>query len=254
MNLVARRTPERAASLGYTLRLHSPNPDSPTRGQPMTTTDTTTVPALPAHAQLIQMAGAAWMAAALYAAAKLGIADHLAAGREAQPNWPPRPEHTRRRCTASCGPWRGLGILTEAGAAVRAHAARRGAEDRRARLGAIDDARVLRTADLAKLGGDRLFARDRQDRRSRRSGACRLFDYLARDPEEASHFSEAMVGFHGAEPPTVAEAYDFSGSADRRRRRRRDGQHAGRDPVATTPSPRRAVRSAARRARRAGVA
>jgi hypothetical protein len=37
------------------------------------------------------------------------------------------------------------------------------------------------------------------------------FDYLAQHPEEASYFSEAMVGFHGAEPPTVAEAYDFSG-------------------------------------------
>ena len=30
-------------------------------------------------------------------------------------------------------------------------------------------------------------------------------------PEEASLFSEAMVGFHGAEPPAVAAAYDFSG-------------------------------------------
>ena len=37
-----------------------------------------------------------------------------------------------------------------------------------------------------------------------------VFDYLAQHPEEASHFSEAMVGFHGAEPPAVAEAYDFS--------------------------------------------
>ena len=36
-----------------------------------------------------------------------------------------------------------------------------------------------------------------------------LFDYLAQHPEEASHFSEAMVGFHGAEPPAVAAAYDF---------------------------------------------
>ena len=37
-----------------------------------------------------------------------------------------------------------------------------------------------------------------------------VFDYLAQHPEEASHFSEAMVGFHRAEPPAVAEAYDFS--------------------------------------------
>ena len=38
-----------------------------------------------------------------------------------------------------------------------------------------------------------------------------LFDYLGQHPEAASHFSGAMVGFHGSEPPTVAEAYDFSG-------------------------------------------
>jgi hypothetical protein len=37
-----------------------------------------------------------------------------------------------------------------------------------------------------------------------------IFDYLAQHPDEASHFSNAMVGFHGSEPPTVAEAYDFS--------------------------------------------
>jgi hypothetical protein len=38
-----------------------------------------------------------------------------------------------------------------------------------------------------------------------------LFDWLAKHPEEASLFSETMVSFHGAEPPAVAEAYDFSG-------------------------------------------
>jgi hypothetical protein len=37
-----------------------------------------------------------------------------------------------------------------------------------------------------------------------------LFEYIGRDPALASHFSGAMVGFHGAEPPAVAAAYDFS--------------------------------------------
>ena len=37
-----------------------------------------------------------------------------------------------------------------------------------------------------------------------------LFDYLAQHPEDALVFSEAMVGFHGDEPPAVAAAYDFS--------------------------------------------
>jgi hypothetical protein len=38
-----------------------------------------------------------------------------------------------------------------------------------------------------------------------------LFEYLAQRPQDASLFSETMVGFHGAEPPAVAAAYDFSG-------------------------------------------
>jgi SAM-dependent methyltransferase len=38
-----------------------------------------------------------------------------------------------------------------------------------------------------------------------------LFEYLRQHPADASYFSEAMVGFHGAEPPAVAAAYDFSG-------------------------------------------
>jgi SAM-dependent methyltransferase len=37
-----------------------------------------------------------------------------------------------------------------------------------------------------------------------------FFDYLAQHPEDASIFSGAMVGIHGAEPPAVAAAYDFS--------------------------------------------
>src|SRR5262245_18750360 len=38
------------------------------------------VPALPPHAQLIQMFAGGWVAPALFAAAKLGLADHLADG------------------------------------------------------------------------------------------------------------------------------------------------------------------------------
>jgi hypothetical protein len=37
-----------------------------------------------------------------------------------------------------------------------------------------------------------------------------IFDYLAQHAEDASLFSETMVGFHGAEPPAVAAAYNFS--------------------------------------------
>lgn len=38
-----------------------------------------------------------------------------------------------------------------------------------------------------------------------------LFQYLQHNPGMAQLFSETMVGFHGREPPAVAEAYDFAG-------------------------------------------
>jgi hypothetical protein len=42
-------------------------------------------------------------------------------------------------------------------------------------------------------------------------GMLPMFDRLAKSPRDASLFSETMIGFHGAEPATVAAAYDFSG-------------------------------------------
>ena len=38
------------------------------------------MPSLPPHAQLIQMVAASWVSAIVYAAARLALADHLAAG------------------------------------------------------------------------------------------------------------------------------------------------------------------------------
>ena len=37
------------------------------------------------------------------------------------------------------------------------------------------------------------------------------FDCFAQHPDAAWRFSEAVVGFHGSEPATVAQACDFSG-------------------------------------------
>jgi hypothetical protein len=38
-----------------------------------------------------------------------------------------------------------------------------------------------------------------------------LFDYLEQHPEEGAAFNRMMLAAHGAEPPAVVEAYDFSG-------------------------------------------
>ncbi len=81
-----------------------------------------------------------------------------------------------------------------------------------------------------------------------------LFDYLAQNPQEAAQFSEAMVGIHGAEPPAVAAAYDFSAVRLNRRRRRRHRQHAGPYSRPLPAAQRHPVRSSARRHRSAGPA
>lgn len=167
--------------------------------------------ALPPHAQLIQMGTASWVSGVVYAAAKLGLADHLAtrpmsAVELAGTTGTHAPSlHRLMRTLAS------LGILTEQDAQRFAltplgEALKTGAPgSARATLIAFCGPwfwrgweEILYSVETGKTGFDKAFGMP-------------IFEYLAQHPEEASRFSEAMVGFHGAEPPAVAAAYDFSG-------------------------------------------
>ncbi len=168
--------------------------------------------ALPPHAQLIQMGTASWISAVVYAAAKLGIADHLAAG--------PRSAVELAGTTRTHAPslyrlmrtLAGLGILTERDGQRFAltplgEALKGGAPgSARATLMAFCGPafwhsweEILYSLETGKTGFEKAWGMP-------------VFEYLAQHPEEASYFSEAMVGFHGAEPPAVARAYDFSGA------------------------------------------
>lgn len=166
--------------------------------------------ALPPHAQLIQMASAYWISRLVYAAAKLGLADHLAAGprsaaelagltRTHAPSL-----HRLMRALAS------LGVLTERDAQRFALTPLGEA----LKAGAPGSAR----ATLLTFGSPGFAAAFEQIMHSLETGntgfekamGMPFFDYLGQHPDEASLFSETMVGFHGAEPAAVAEAYDFS--------------------------------------------
>ena len=68
--------------------------------------------------------------------------------------------------------------------------------------------------------------------------ACPFSTGWRKNPEEASLFSETMIGFHGAEPAAVAAAYDFSGVDDDRGRRRSDRPSAGHDSWPAIPDSR----------------
>jgi hypothetical protein len=165
----------------------------------------------PAHAQLIQMGMASLVSATVYAAAKLGIADHLATGpKSAAELSGPTGTHapSLHRLLRSLA---GLGILAER-------------EEQRFALTPLGEA--LRRgapgsahASLLTLCGPLLWNSLGEFTYSLETGkpsfdkafGMPVFEYLAQHPEEASAFSETMVGFHGAEPPAVAKAYDFSG-------------------------------------------
>jgi O-methyltransferase domain/Dimerisation domain len=167
-------------------------------------------PSVPPHAQLIQMMAASWVSATVYTAARLAIADHLAAGpRSAAELAADTGTHTPSlhrlmRTLAS------LGILTEK-------------EEQRFALTPLGEA--LKTgapgcarSTLLAFGGQAFWRSWEGMVHSVQTGetgfeqvnGMPVFDYLANHPDQAAHFSEAMVGFHGAEPPAVAAAYDFS--------------------------------------------
>src|SRR5689334_24933009 len=70
-------------------------------------------PALPPHAQLIQMCAGGWVAAAVYAAAKLGIADHLADGARSAVELAPATRTHAPSLHRFMRTLAGFGILTE---------------------------------------------------------------------------------------------------------------------------------------------
>jgi hypothetical protein len=166
--------------------------------------------ALPPHAQLIQMGTASWVSALVYAAAKVGIADHLSNGPKSAAevagslHLHPQTLHRFMRTLA------GLGILTEQDGQRFAltplgHALKTGAP------GAA-------RATLLSFGGPTFWRTWEHVRYSLETGKSAfnltwgkpIFEYFGEHPDEGALFSEAMVGFHGLEPPAVAQAYDFS--------------------------------------------
>jgi hypothetical protein len=165
----------------------------------------------PPHAQLIQIGTAFWGSQMLLVAAQLDVADRLAGGARtsselaAELGLNAAAFHRFLRTLA------GMGLLTEVksqtfaltplGAALKKDAPGSAYASILTLAGPIGQrswALLPYSLETGKPGLDQAFGQP-------------LFEYLAQRPREASLFSETMVGFHGAEPPAVAEAYDFSG-------------------------------------------
>lgn len=165
----------------------------------------------PPHVQLVQMATGYWVSRIVYAAAKLGLADRLSAGPRSAADLAAETKthapslHRLMRTLAA------LGILTEReagrfaltplGESLRSGApgaARSTVLFIAGPMGWRGYAEIMHSLETGKTGFEKAFGMP-------------VFEYLGQHPEEAADFTEAMVGIHGAEPPTVAAAYDFSG-------------------------------------------
>lgn len=171
---------------------------------------TTASPPPPPASQLIQMGMGAVVSNIVYVAAKLGIADQLANGPRTPADVAGSIGAHAQSLYRLMRTLAGFGILSEI-------------DGQRFELTPVGEA--LRTgapgaarATLLTFGGSlftQAFSELEYSVRTGETGFQKatgmgIFDALAQRPEEAKLFSETMVGFHGAEPPAVAEAYDFS--------------------------------------------
>ena len=156
------------------------------------------------------MAAGSWIAPVLYATAKLGIADRLADGpRTAAELAIPTKTHapTLHRLLRTLA---GLGILTE-GDGQRFALTPLGEAMRSGAPGAArSTVLAFCSPALWRSWEEIVYSLETGRTGFEKVNGMPMFDYVAQHPEEASAFSEAMVGFHGAEPPAVARAWDFS--------------------------------------------
>ena len=168
-------------------------------------------PTAPPHAPLIEMAMGHWVSRIVFVAAKLGLADHLADA--------PKTADELAGATATHAPslyrfmrsLANLGLLTES-STHRFALTPLGDMLKAGAPGSVRASILTIASDWWVRGfGELLYSVQTGKSGFEKSLGMPIFDFLARSPEDASLFSETMIGFHGAEPPAVAAAYDFSG-------------------------------------------
>jgi hypothetical protein len=165
---------------------------------------------VPPHLRLIEMGNAALVPMIVHAAAKFGLADHLANG--------PKGAEALAGLTGTHAPslYRLLRALAGLGVVK---------EDSRHQFALTSLGEALKTgapgaarATILSFAADHMWRAMELFPYSVETGKPSFekawgvphFNWFAQHPAEASLFSEAMIGFFGGEPPAVAAAYDFS--------------------------------------------
>ncbi len=165
-----------------------------------------------ATGRLMDMAIAHWQAELLLQAAEMSLADKFTGDEprrsaELAAEYGMRPREFYRFLRALTG----LGVLSFAGR-DSFRLTTLGAALRTGAPGAARSAFIALVGDMVKPAWKEfahgLYTGDTGFEKAHGMG---LFEYLEHNPGMAQFFSETMVGFHGREPPAVAEAYDFSG-------------------------------------------
>lgn len=164
----------------------------------------------PPHIQLIQMGTGYWISRMLYYAAKVGLADLLADGPRSADELAAGVGAHEKSLNRLMRSLAGIGVFSDEGdgkygLTPLGEALRDGAP------GAARYGILAMGGDLAwKIFEHFEYSMETGEPASVKAHGMPVFDYIAQDPELVSHFSGAMVCFHGEEPPAVAEAYDFS--------------------------------------------
>jgi hypothetical protein len=162
------------------------------------------------HVQLIQMGQAFAVSRIVYATAKLGLADQLASGPKsaaelADPMHVHAPSLYRLMRTLVS-----LGILAE-GTEQRFALTEVGEALKTGAPGSARSSVIFNGSPWLQSGWDNLVYSVQTGKSGfEKAQGVAFFDYLAQNPEDASLFSETMVGLNRHEPPAIAAAYDFS--------------------------------------------
>lgn len=166
--------------------------------------------ALPPHVQLIQTCLAYIESKLLLAAAQVELADRLAGGARNAEELAQELKLHARSLYRFMRALAGMGIVTEVSKHTFELTPLGKALKRDAPGSAYGTILTLAGPILSRSYDHILHSLKTGETGFEQAFGKPLFDYLAEHPEEASIFSETMVGVHGREPPAVAAAYDFS--------------------------------------------
>jgi hypothetical protein len=167
---------------------------------------------LPPHVQIIQMATGCWLSRLVYLAANLRLADHLASGPKTAAELAGPTGTGARTLHRFMRSLTNFGILTHVDGETFALTPLGEALKSDAPGSARSTVLTMSGPWMWKALGEFQHSLETGETAMAKAFGMPLFDYLAQNPELAAQFSESMVGIHGAEPPAVAEAYDFSGA------------------------------------------